>query len=30
MKNRLRETIAEFEAVIGEMGAKYGRAAQPA
>jgi enoyl-[acyl-carrier protein] reductase II len=26
----LRETMAEFEAVIGEMGAKYGRAAQPA
>jgi enoyl-[acyl-carrier protein] reductase II len=26
----LRETIAEFEAVMSEMGAKYGRAAQPA
>ena len=26
----LRETIAEFETVIGEMGAKYGRAPQPA
>ncbi|MDB5419440.1 MAG: nitronate monooxygenase [Phenylobacterium sp.] len=26
----LRETIAEFEAVMSEMGAKYGKAAQPA
>jgi enoyl-[acyl-carrier protein] reductase II len=26
----LRETIAEFEAVMSEMGARYGKAAQPA
>jgi enoyl-[acyl-carrier protein] reductase II len=26
----IRETVAEFEAVMSEMGAKYGRAAQPA
>jgi enoyl-[acyl-carrier protein] reductase II len=26
----LRETVEEFEAVISEMGARYGRAAQPA
>jgi enoyl-[acyl-carrier protein] reductase II len=26
----LRETMAEFEAVLGEMGARYGAAAQPA
>ena len=26
----IRETVEEFEAVMSEMGAKYGRAAEPA